>query len=193
MIRGSNAMKNSVLFTKFQEFFWLESSNAVHYNRMGETEMREIFLQELDRWFPWHRLSCVNAGICGRGVGKTRHLYPRSWLRGQCAGGSLSQVTSMDGLQQQSTKLKNKPKIGNSTGKQAQNALAGKFNKTKNQQACKKNQGGKSEKRSPKWSNFHKNTAIMPLAVHWNTKSAIKVEKKAIWKTKTCKKQEIFN
>jgi len=30
--------------------------------------------------------------------------------------------------------LKNKPKIGNFTGKQAQHALAGKFNKTKNQQ-----------------------------------------------------------
>jgi len=28
--------------------------------------------------------------------------------------------------------LKNKPKIGNLTEKQAQNALAGKFNKTKN-------------------------------------------------------------
>jgi len=43
--------------------------------------------------------------------------------------------------------LKNKPKIGNLTEKQAQNALAGKFNKTKNQQENQiKNQGDKSEK-----------------------------------------------
>jgi len=41
-------------------------------------------------------------------------------------------------LQKQSKKLKNKPKIGNSTEKQAQNALAGKFNKTKISKHVKK-------------------------------------------------------
>jgi len=47
--------------------------------------------------------------------------------------------------------LKNKLKIGNLTEKQAQNALAGKFNKTKNWQENQiKNQGGKSKKTSPK-------------------------------------------
>jgi len=47
--------------------------------------------------------------------------------------------------------LKNKPKIGNLIEKQAQHALAGKFNKTKNQQENEiKKQGGKSEKTSPK-------------------------------------------
>jgi len=45
--------------------------------------------------------------------------------------------------------LKNKPKIGNSTEKEAQNVLARKFNKTKNQQEKRiKNQGGKSEKQA---------------------------------------------
>jgi len=45
--------------------------------------------------------------------------------------------------------LKNKPKIGNLTAKKAQNALAGKFNKTKNQQENQiKNQGDKSEKQA---------------------------------------------
>jgi len=48
---------------------------------------------------------------------------------------------------------------------------------------------GKSEKTSPKWANFHKNTPNMPLAVHWNSKSAIKFEKKTIRKTDICKKQ----
>jgi len=44
-----------------------------------------------------------------------------------------------------------KNKIGNLTEKEAQNVLAGKFNKTKNQQEKQiKNQGGKSEKTSPK-------------------------------------------
>jgi len=39
-------------------------------------------------------------------------------------------------LQKQASRLnlKNKPKIGNSTEKQAQHGLAGKFNKTKSQQ-----------------------------------------------------------
>ena len=70
--------------------------------------------------------------------------------------------------------LKNKPKIGNLTEKQAQHALAGKFNKTKNQQDNQvKKQRGKSEKTSPKGANFHKNTPNMTLAVNWNSKSAI--------------------
>jgi len=33
----------------------------------------------------------------------------------------------------------------------------------------------------------------MPLAVHWNSKSAVKFEKKAIRKTEICKKQANFN
>ena len=74
--------------------------------------------------------------------------------------------------------LKNKPKIGNLSEKQAQYALAGKFNKTKNQQENYiKKQGGKSEKTNPKWANFHKNTPNVPLAVNWNSKSAIKFDK----------------
>jgi len=63
--------------------------------------------------------------------------------------------------------LKNKPKIGNLTEKQALNALPGKFNKTKNQQGNQtQNPGGKSEKTSPKWANFHKITPNMPSGVH---------------------------
>jgi len=47
--------------------------------------------------------------------------------------------------------MKNKPRIGNLTEKQAQHVLAGKCNKTKNQQVNYiKKQGGKSEKTSPK-------------------------------------------
>ena len=47
--------------------------------------------------------------------------------------------------------LKNKPKIGSLTEKQAQNALPEDFNKTKNQQKIQiKNQGGKCEETSPK-------------------------------------------
>ena len=74
--------------------------------------------------------------------------------------------------------LKNKPKIGNLTEKQAQHLLAGKFKKTKNyQENYIKNEGGKSEKTSPKWANLHKITLNMPLEVNWNGKSAIKFEK----------------
>jgi len=36
--------------------------------------------------------------------------------------------------------------------------LAGKFNKTKTAGKLNKNQGDKSEKTSPNWANFHKNT-----------------------------------
>jgi len=86
--------------------------------------------------------------------------------------------------------LKNKPKIGNLTEKQAQHALAWKFNKTKNQQEnWIKKQWNKSEKTSTKSVNFHKNTPNMPLAVNWNSKSAIKFEKKAMRKTEICKTQ----
>jgi len=47
--------------------------------------------------------------------------------------------------------LKNKSKVSNLTEKQAQNALPGKISKAKNQQENQiQNQGGKSEKRSPK-------------------------------------------
>jgi len=46
--------------------------------------------------------------------------------------------------------LKNNPKIGNLTEKQAQHALAGKFNETKNQQENEMKKGGKSKKTSPK-------------------------------------------
>jgi len=90
--------------------------------------------------------------------------------------------------------LKNKPKIGNLTKKQAQHALAWKFNKTKNQQEkWIKKQWSKCEKTCPKWANFRKNTPNMPLAVNWNSKTAIKFEKKAIRKTEICKKQANFN
>ena len=89
--------------------------------------------------------------------------------------------------------LKNKPKIGNLAEKQAQHALAWKFNKTKNQQEnWIKKQWGKSEKTSPKWANFRKNTPNMRLAVN-----AIKFEKKQSAKQKSAKnkpkKQPNFN
>jgi len=56
-------------------------------------------------------------------------------------------------------------------------------------------QGGKFEKTSPKWANFHKNKPNMPLAINWNNKSAIKFETKAIGKTnlqKTSSKNKQF-
>jgi len=56
-------------------------------------------------------------------------------------------------LQKQSKKLKNKPKIGNSTEKQAQNALAGKFNKTKISKHVKKS-GWQIRKKKPKMIKF---------------------------------------
>jgi len=57
-------------------------------------------------------------------------------------------------LQKQESKFEKQVKNGNLTEKQAQNALAGKFNKSKNQQENQiYNQGGKSEKK-PKMSKF---------------------------------------
>jgi len=50
-----------------------------------------------------------------------------------------------------------------------------------------KKQGGKSEKTSPKWGNFHKSTPNMPLAVNWKSKSAVKFEKKQSTKQKSGK------
>jgi len=47
----------------------------------------------------------------------------------------------------------------------------------KNSTKRKISNGGKSEKTCPKWASFHKNTPNMPLAVNWNSKSAIKFEK----------------
>ena len=86
--------------------------------------------------------------------------------------------------------LKNKPKTGNLTEKQAQHPLAWKFNKTKKSaKKLNKKAGRQIRKTSPKWGNFHKNTPNMPLAVNWKSKSAIKFEKKAIRKTEICKKQ----
>jgi len=91
-------------------------------------------------------------------------------------------------LQKQASKFEKQAKRGNLTEKQVQNVLAGKFNKTKNQEENQiKNHGGKSEKTSPKWANFHKSTSNMPLAVNWNSKSALKFEKKPIFKTEICK------
>jgi len=65
-------------------------------------------------------------------------------------------------LQKQSKKLKNKPKIGNSTEKQAQNALAGKFNKTKNQPECKKIRVANPKKEA---QNDHIFTKIQPICL----------------------------
>jgi len=45
------------------------------------------------------------------------------------------------------------------------------------------------EKTSPTWENFHKNMPKLPLAINWNSKSAIKFEIKAICKTELCRKQ----
>jgi len=57
--------------------------------------------------------------------------------------------------------LKNKPKIGNFTEKQAQNTLAGKFNKTKNQQENQiKQQGGKTRKQAQNEQIFTKTRPI---------------------------------
>jgi len=57
--------------------------------------------------------------------------------------------------------LKTKPKIGNLTEIQPQNALAGKFNKTKNQQENQiKNQGDKSEKQAQNEQIFTKTRPI---------------------------------
>jgi len=54
-------------------------------------------------------------------------------------------------LQKQASKFEKQANIGNLTEEQAQNVLAGKSNKTKYQQENQiKNQGGKSEKTSPK-------------------------------------------
>jgi len=54
-------------------------------------------------------------------------------------------------LQKQASKFEKQAKRGNLTEKQVQNVLAGKFNKTKNQEENQiKNHGGKSEKTSPK-------------------------------------------
>jgi len=79
--------------------------------------------------------------------------------------------------------------MGNLTEKQAQNALAGKFNKSKNQQENQiENQGGKSEKK-PKMSKFSQKLAQYALALSWNCKSAIIFGKKAICKTEILKKQ----
>ena len=50
--------------------------------------------------------------------------------------------------------LKNKPKIGNLSEKQAQYALAGKFNKTKNQQENYIRVGRQIRKNKPKMSKF---------------------------------------
>ena len=49
--------------------------------------------------------------------------------------------------------------------------------------------GRQIRKNKPKMIKFYKNTPNMPSAVNWNSKSAIKFEKKAIGKTEICKKQ----
>jgi len=50
-------------------------------------------------------------------------------------------------------------------------------------------QGGKSEKIRPNEQIFIKTRSNMPSAVNWNSKSAIKFEKKAIGKSEICKNQ----
>jgi len=67
--------------------------------------------------------------------------------------------------------MKNKPKIGNLTEKQAQHALSGKCNKTKNQQVnLIKKHGGKSEKQT---QNDHISIKTRPICLYeqietWN-------------------------
>jgi len=54
MVRSSSQMDNSILFAEFLELLRFEGSSAINYNCMGKTEMRKIFLQELDRWLRWY-------------------------------------------------------------------------------------------------------------------------------------------
>jgi len=91
--------------------------------------------------------------------------------------------------------LKNKPKIGNLTEKTNPTCVGKKIqqNEKSTREDYIKKQEGKSEKASPKWANFHKNMPNMPLAVSWNSKSAIKFNKNAIRKTEICKKQANFD
>jgi len=49
--------------------------------------------------------------------------------------------------------------------------------------------GGKIEKTSPKWANLHKNMPKFRFAVSWTPKVPWTLKKKAIRKTKICKKQ----
>ena len=52
-----------------------------------------------------------------------------------------------------------------------------------------KKAGRQIRKHKPKMSKYSKNTPKTPLAVHRNSKSAIKFEKKAICKREICEKQ----